>query len=75
MNKLWKLPIEITSGSEYLNNVSVNQRICGIFFFHFHGPFQATFYEIIFWAGGRREEKETWLATRWSPAATASTPN
>ena len=43
MNKLWKLPIEITSGSEYLNNVSVNQRICGLFFFHFHGPFQASF--------------------------------
>ena len=33
MNKLWKLPIEITSGSEYLNNVGVNQRICGISFF------------------------------------------
>ena len=57
MNKLWKLPIEITSGSEYLNNVSVNQRICGFFFFFtFMGRFKLLSYEIIFWAGGRRED-------------------
>ena len=48
MNKLWKLPFEITSGSENLNNVSVNQRICGIFFFSFMGRFKLLFTKLFF---------------------------